>query len=87
VGPDGVPDPVLVLGRDVYSGRCANCHADDGGGERGPKISESTTLEQYPELSDMIDLIRDGEGAMPGFDDALDEAELEAVARYVREVL
>ena len=87
VGPDGNPDPVLVLGRDVYSDRCANCHANDGSGERGPQISDGATLEEYPELSDMVELLRVGEGAMPGFDGSLDDAELEAVARYVREVL
>ena len=86
-GPDGRRDPVLVLGRDVYSDRCSNCHANDGDGGRGPKISGGATLEEFPEVEDQVELLREGKGAMPGFGDVLDDAELEAVARYVREVL
>lgn len=87
MGPDGAPDPVLEVGRDVYSDRCSNCHADDGDGGRGPRISGGATVEEFPEVEDLVELIRVGKGAMPGFGDDLDDAELEAVARYVREVL
>lgn len=87
VGPDGVPDPVLVLGRDVYGDRCATCHGNSGGGGRGPKISEGSTLEDYPDIADQIALVESGKGGMPAFGTALTEAELTAVVRYVREVL
>ena len=30
IGADGSADPELVLGRDVYQRRCANCHGADG---------------------------------------------------------
>lgn len=87
VGPDGVPDPVLVLGRDIYADRCATCHGSSGDGDRGPKISEGSTVDDYPEVADQVELVERGKGAMPAFGDALTDAELTAVVRYVREVL
>jgi cytochrome c oxidase subunit 2 len=87
VGPDGEPDPVLLVGRDVYRGRCASCHGSSGGGGQGPKLADGAALEDYPEFADQVELVRAGKGLMPAFGDGLTEAELEAVVRYVREVL
>ena len=87
IGPDGEPDPVLVLGREVYSDRCANCHGSSGGGDRGPKISDRSTLERYPDVVDQVAFVAAGKGLMPGFGGKLTNAELEAVVRYVRAVL
>ena len=86
-GPDGELDPVLVLGREVFVDRCANCHGNSGGGDRGPRIAGDATLEEYPGVADVIEFVRGGKGVMPGFDDKLSDTELEAVARFVREVL
>jgi cytochrome c oxidase subunit II len=87
VGPDGEPDPVLLVGHDVYRARCVSCHGSSGGGGQGPKLADGATLENYPELADEVDFVRAGKGIMPAFGDRLTEAELEAVVRYVREVL
>lgn len=87
LGPDGQPDPVLVTGRDIYTAHCANCHGGSGGGSQGPEIGGGATLEDYPEIADQVDFIRAGKGIMPAFADRLTEAELEAVVRFVREVL
>ena len=86
-GPDGLPDPVLVLGREIYSDRCARCHGGSGRGDRGPKISGGSMVEKYPDEADQVAFVAAGKGVMPGFDDTLAEAELEAVVRFVREVL
>jgi mono/diheme cytochrome c family protein len=86
-GPDGSRDPVLVAGRDVYTDRCANCHGSAGGGDRGPRIAGDETLEDYPDVADLVDFVEAGKGSMPGFGDELNDAELEAVARFIREVL
>ena len=32
LGPDGQPDPVLTVGRDIWVDRCARCQANDGRG-------------------------------------------------------
>ena len=87
LGPDGNPDPVLVVGRDVWSQHCASCHGGGGGGDSGPKLSGGTVLEAFPDPADEVQLILDGKGSMPGFAGKLSESQLEAVVRYTREVL
>ncbi len=87
-GSSGQPDPVLEAGRRVYAVRCANCHGGDGGGGRGAKLSDGRAAARYPDLGAMTAVIAEGRGSgMPSFDDTLDPDEIEAVARYVREVL
>ena len=88
VGPDGEPDAELVLGRDVYSARCSNCHGSEGQGGRGPRLNEGASLSAYPEASAMADVIAAGlNQGMPAFGDSLSGAEIDAVVAYIREVL
>ena len=87
VGPDGTPDAELVIGRDVYSRRCANCHGAGGGGGTGPKLADGAVVEQYPDPADQRAIIADGRNAMPSFSGSLSTGELDAVVRYTREVL
>lgn len=86
-GPDGTRDPVLVTGREIYSDRCSSCHGSGGGGGSGPKLSDGAVVEDHPELSDTVELVRNGKGRMPAFGGTLSDDEIVAVARYVREVL
>lgn len=86
-GPGGEPDEVLTLGREIYGDRCANCHAGDGGGGRGPKLAGGAVVETFPDPGDQAEFIREGKGLMPSFDDQLSDAEIDAVVRYTREVL
>lgn len=87
VGADGVADPVLVSGRQVYSSRCASCHDADGSGSRGPNITGARVTERYPNVADQIDVIVNGRGGMPSFGNSLSDDEIDAVVRYTREVL
>ena len=87
VGPDGVPDEVLTLGREVYGTHCVNCHASDGGGGRGPKLAEGAVVEAFPDPGDQAAFIRAGKDVMPAFENRLSDAEIDAVVRYTREVL
>ena len=87
LGPDGSADSELVLGREVYQRRCANCHGADGGGGTGPKLSDGETVAQYPDPADQRMLIANGRNAMPAFVGSLSTEELDAVVRYTREVL
>lgn len=87
IGPDGTPDAELVLGRDVYARRCANCHGAGGGGGTGPKLADGAVTEQYPDPADQRAIIADGRNAMPSFSGSLSTDELDAVVRYTREVL
>lgn len=86
-GPDGEPDPELVLGRDVWGARCDNCHGADGGGGTGSKLSDGRVVERYPDPADQAAVIRDGRNAMPSFGGQLSDDQIDAVVRYTREVL
>lgn len=83
----GVPDPVLVEGREIWQAQCARCHGGAGGGGAGPSLRGPWTPERSPDHPSMIDIVTDGRGAMPRFGSALSDDEIQAVVRYVREVL
>ncbi|MGI9599452.1 MAG: c-type cytochrome [Acidimicrobiales bacterium] len=82
-----VDDPELVTGRDVYARNCASCHGASGGGGVGNKLSNGASVEAYPNIKDQIDLIANGKGTMPAYVGRLSGEQMQAVARYTREVL
>ena len=86
-GAGGTQDAVLVEGRDLWSSQCARCHGASGGGGSGPKLSDGRANELYPEVADMEQVIAEGRNAMPAFGGSLTPEEIDAVTRYVREVL
>jgi cbb3-type cytochrome oxidase cytochrome c subunit len=85
-----IPTPVLELGRQVYADRCAQCHGEKGAGD-GSAISELRVVPtnfaaERPSLSESLRALRNGvEGTpMAPWSGKLSEAELSAVAYYVR---
>ena len=87
-GPDGEAAPVLLSGRDIYGGSCASCHGTSGGGGNGPRLDDGRMVAAYPDIADMNLVVAEGLGSqMPGFGGALTQQEIEAVNRYIREVL
>jgi len=88
LGPDGEPDSELVVGRDVYMGKCSSCHGAEGQGGRGKRLNNGQAVAQYPDPVDMEAVVAGGKGSgMPAFGDDLTDAEIAAVVRYIREVL
>jgi mono/diheme cytochrome c family protein len=88
LGPDGEPDAELVMGRDIFGGRCSTCHGTEGQGGRGARLNNGEALSRYPDAADMALVVVEGKGqAMPAFGDSLDAAQVDAVVRYIREVL
>jgi len=88
LGPDGQPDPVLVVGQDVFKGRCSTCHGSSGGGGTGKKLNEGVVVEKYPDPAVQAAIITNGlGGSMPAFREVLTPEQIEAVVRYTREVL
>jgi len=85
-GPDGNPDPVLLVGRDVFGSRCSSCHGSSGGGGTGSRLA-GTVVETYPDIAAQVAVVSDGRNNMPSFGGTLSAAEIEAVVRYTREVL
>ena len=88
VGPEGTPDPVLVAGRAVFVDRCASCHDADGSGTgNGPRLNRGWLLQEFPNLDDAAAVVSEGRDRMPGFGALLTADEIDAVLRYINEVL
>ena len=87
-GPGGTPDPVLVAGRAIYIDRCSSCHDADGSGTGdGPRLNRGLLVQVYPDLGDAAAVVSDGRDRMPAFGGLLTAGEIDAVLRYVNEVL
>lgn len=87
VDADGVADPVLEQGRDVWRANCSRCHGGAGGGGAGPALEGPWPADREPNADTMFATVTEGRGAMPRFGGALDDDEIEAVIRYIRTVL
>ncbi len=73
---------VTADGAAVYAGSCADCHAADGSGGRGPDI---TTIGQFFPEDDapLVNLVANGGTVMPGFSSRLNPDEIDAVVDYI----
>ncbi len=71
--------PATVSGSALYSSQCASCHGASGQGGVGPSLQASTMS-----LSQTLAIVRNGGGAMPGFSSSLNNAQIDAVSRYSR---
>jgi mono/diheme cytochrome c family protein len=85
--PAAPEDPVLAEGQTIFNSNCASCHGRSGGGGGiGPALA-GRVEEQYPDIEAQKQVIREGMGGMPGFESRLTPEQIDAVARYTREVL
>ena len=89
MAPDQAVSPGEPQGLKIYRANCAGCH-DQGGAARSPLgLNASLWLEDKPH--NFIRTVLDGidgsdglPGAMPAFRDTLSDADLEALAAYLR---
>jgi cbb3-type cytochrome c oxidase subunit II len=85
-----IPQPVLALGATVYAARCAQCHGTKGAGDGSAAgqfpVAPTNFRTQRPNLAASLRAVRNGiEGTpMAPWSNELSEAELSAVAYYVR---
>jgi len=87
-GPDGNFDGALLKGREIWGIHCSSCHGPSGQGGRGAKLNGGEIFGNYPEPEMMITIISNGKGqGMPAFKSKVTLLEIEAVTRYIREVL
>ena len=63
---------------------CAPCHGGTGEGGSGPSL---VGVDDRLTRAEHLDVVRDGRGDMPGWDDDLTAEEIEAVVDYQRTVL
>ncbi|MUK87736.1 PQQ-binding-like beta-propeller repeat protein [Ornithinibacillus sp. L9] len=75
-------DDVVQNGLNVYENNCLACHGAEGvGGHNGPNLENSPMLAD-PEA--LIEQIKNGSGAMPGFEDSLSEEEINSLVEYLQ---
>jgi mono/diheme cytochrome c family protein len=85
-----IPKEVLALGAKVYSDRCVQCHGTNGAGDGSAAaqfpIAPTNFRAQRPDIAASLRSLRNGiEGTpMAPWAGELSEAELSAVAYYVR---
>jgi ubiquinol-cytochrome c reductase cytochrome c subunit len=80
--PAGPPPAGSIAPSELFATRCALCHGDAGQGSiEGPSLR--SLLEHPDTVFGVVDLIRAGEGRMPGFDRLLAEEDIEALAEHV----
>lgn len=74
-----------ATGREIYVQLCSNCHGDDLSGGIGPPLgpgsNAATESDEFLEFT-----IMNGRGRMPSFSSSLDEAQLNRLITYIREV-
>ncbi len=68
-------------GEDVYIVFCANCHGPNGDADYQGALRLSASRLPDP---DLLKIIKDGRGMMPGLGNHIVEADIAAVAEYVK---
>jgi cytochrome c6 len=76
-------DDKMKLGLEIYNNKamCGTCHtleAADSEGQIGPNLDMLK-----PQIAQIINVVTNGIGVMPGWDGILTQEEIEAVAYYV----
>lgn len=79
VTPRGGSEPSIIAdGARVFSNTCAECHGPDAAGGAGPALRASLLTD-----AELVSVISNGRGAMPGFSGLLDAEAVHAVVAYV----
>jgi len=77
----GETPPPNEAGAAGYSANCAACHAADGTGASAPALSGTSLTNE-----DLVSIITDGRGGMPGYGATLAVGEIEAIAQFVADL-
>ena len=72
-------------GEEIYQQLCANCHSSDLSGEIGPPLGPGSNSSTQPDTFLTFTVLR-GRGRMPSFSSSLDDAQLDRLVGYIREV-
>jgi mono/diheme cytochrome c family protein len=74
------------FGEELYRTACAGCHANDGGGGRGPAIGTPDANAATVLTDEQIrGVIRVGPGAMPAWS-RLTDAQVDSLVVYLRQL-
>jgi mono/diheme cytochrome c family protein len=88
----GTTESVEAVGARVYAARCALCHGPDGRGDGPGAAALNPKPRNYHDKAymatrtdaELLEVIRNGKGAMPRWSGILSEAEMQAVLKHVR---
>jgi mono/diheme cytochrome c family protein len=80
---DEATETLLEEGAEMYAANCAACHGADLGGQVGPALGAGSSAAAIPD-EDLIAVITDGRGAMPGFGSSLTPEQIEAAVIFIR---
>jgi len=69
-----------VAAEELYQQNCARCHGTNRTGGRGPALLPDS-LDQSASV--YVDIITNGSGGMPSFEDTLSAEEIEALAAFI----
>jgi quinoprotein glucose dehydrogenase len=70
----------LALGKTAYDRACATCHAADGAGRVGPRLTGRN------DFANITRVIAQGQGEMPALANSLSPAEIDAIGKHVVKV-
>ena len=77
-----------AAGATVYKSKCATCHGPDGGGTpmgKTLKVADLRSAEvQSKSDAELIQVVSEGKGNMPGFKGTITDDEINAVVTFVR---
>jgi len=70
-----------VAAEELYQQNCAKCHGDNRNGGRGPALLPDRLSQ---DASVYVDIITNGSGGMPSFEDILTAEEIEALVAFIQ---
>jgi mono/diheme cytochrome c family protein len=76
----GTPDAIAVVAEGLFAHHCALCHGAQAQGGSGPRLAGNSRAAQEANVRSAISF---GRGIMPGFGAILDDAEIEALVRWL----
>lgn len=82
ITPTQAPPENDIDARAIFAQFCAGCHGAQGEGGYGPALSGL----QERSVEELVQLITQGAGDMPAFEEKLDEGEIEALVLLVKEL-
>jgi len=73
-------------GEEIYGLLCSNCHAEDlRGGALGPSLGPGSNSETQPDAFIEFAIVN-GKGSMPSFGNVLNDAQVDRLVDYIRQV-
>ena len=74
-----------ATGEEIYAQLCSNCHGEDLSGGVAPALGPGSNAASEPDEFLEFTIVN-GRGRMPSFESSLNEAQLDRLVTYIREV-